>query len=313
MLKKCCEWLLCIALVSGIPSLHAAETRKNGYEELLRNIQHHNRLYFQKHSPAISDSEYDLLLRELLQIEKEHPEWVRPSSPSQTMGSDLLRDKPSSAHLRPMLSINSIQTLPELHRFWQRIKHELKTHVDYVVEEKIDGVAISLQYKHGRLEKALTRGDGLNGNDVTDHIRHIQSVPTVLEGDVPALIEIRGEIYVPKENLAAMKRQDGGKYANPRNAAAGILNTKRPLKNKLRLLHMIPHSIGFTSEPVARMQAELLNRFERFGFPARVGQTVCSSMMEIEAAISTIERNQEKLPYDIDSALRAIRGVKMVL
>ena len=312
MLKKRYALILSMTLFTAAPSLFAAEdSLKSRYEELRHEIARHDQLYYRDHQPEISDAEYDALYRELTQIEEKHPEWINLSSPSQTIGNDLNPAKPTAPHFEPMLSINSIQTKEELSRFYERNKDALKSEVHYSVEEKIDGAAISLQYENGQLKKALTRGNGVIGNDVTNHVREIKSIPAFLKGKVPKSIEIRGEVYLSKENFAGLNQKRTIKYRNPRNAAAGILNTKRPSDEPLALLHFIPHSLGFASESMANTQLELLGRFKQFGFPMKLNAMKCASLQEIESAISNREGSRKELPYEIDGVVIKVNELSL--
>lgn len=311
MTKKLYTLILYAMLFTAPLSLSAQESRRGGfkssdlkmrYDGLVSEIKHHDRLYYREHRPEVSDAQYDHLFQELLAIEEKHPEWVTPSSPSQTVGNDLDAEKPASAHYEPMLSIQSIQTGEELSRFYQRVSEELKKETAFSVEEKIDGVAVSLQYESGQLKKALTRGNGAVGNNITNHARQIKSIPLSLKGKVPKLIEIRGEIYLSKENFAALNQKRRTKYRNPRNGAAGLLNTKKPNDKPLALLDFVSHSQGFSSEPIAETQSELLNRFKQWGF-ATVNAKLCSSLNEIEEIIPNMESERRRLPYEIDGVV----------
>jgi DNA ligase (NAD+) len=304
MIKQFYALIISGAIFLSPPSAHSAEENlKSRYEELAREIARHDQLYYRENKPEISDAEYDQLYRELTAIEAKHPEWMTPSSASQWVGNDLDPNQPTSAHHEPMLSIQNVQTKGEVSRFCERVKEELKKEVTFSVEEKIDGVAISLQYENGQLKKALTRGNGMVGNDITNHARQIKSIPLFLKRKAAKIIEIRGEVYLSKENFLALNREKKTKYRNPRNGAAGLLNTKKPDDKQFALLEFIPHSLGFTSESMVKAQSELLDRFKQFGFPIKLHAARCESLQEIEKAISEIEHSRKELPYEIDGAV----------
>ena len=196
-------------------------------EELRRQLEYHNRKYYVDNAPEISDFEFDALMRELQELERAHPEYADPNSPTARIGSDLTAEFASVAHRFPMLSLGNTYSLDELHEFIGRIEKEVGR-TEFVCELKFDGTAISLTYEHGRLLRAVTRGDGTAGDDVTANVRTIRTVPLRLAGDDwPDYFEIRGEILMPYASFDRLnaEREAAGEtlFANPRNAAAGTL------------------------------------------------------------------------------------------
>ena len=196
-------------------------------EELRRQLHRHNRKYYVENAPEISDFEFDALMRELAELEREHPEYADPDSPTVRVGSDITSEFRSVRHRFPMLSLGNTYSPDELHEFVARIEREVGP-TEYVCELKFDGTAISLTYEHGRLVRAVTRGDGTQGDDVTANVRTIRSVPLRLDGDDwPDYFEIRGEILMPYASFDRLnaEREAAGEalFANPRNAAAGTL------------------------------------------------------------------------------------------
>ena len=166
-------------------------------EELRRQLEYHNHKYYVENDPSISDFEFDALMRELQQLEEAHPEFADPDSPTMRVGSDISSEFVTVRHRYPMLSLGNTYSLDELHEFLERIEREAGP-TEYVCELKFDGTAISLTYENGRLLRAVTRGDGVEGDDVTANIRTIRSVPLRLRGDGwPAYFEIRGEVLMP--------------------------------------------------------------------------------------------------------------------
>ena len=290
--------------------LAAESPEKTRYEILQQEIEKHNHSYYQKNQSLISDAAYDALMQELNRLEAKHPDWISKNSSSQKVGNGLQKNHSQAAHLSPMLSIDNTNRMEELYEFLQRIAAR-NTHFTLNVEEKIDGIALSSQYEKGLLVRALTRGDGRLGNDVTTLMKYIPSVPLRLKGNVPELLEIRGEIFISKSNFRLLNRKTKKKYAGARNAAGGILNAKRPNPDHASLLSLIPHGIGFSTEPVANTQAQLLQEFYKYGFPLKLNAKACSSFQEIESAILEFEKSKDKLDYEIDGAVLKVNELEL--
>ena len=291
------------------------------FDELCRVIHHHNDLYYQKHAPEISDQKYDSLMRELARIEKQHPEWVSPLSPSQNVGSDLDLRQKIFPHRIPMLSIQNTNEERGLRDYDQRIREQLNKaancrgrSLQYFVEEKIDGVGISLQYENGTLKQALTRGDGTRGNDITELVKNIPLIPRSIGNQTPLFMEIRGEVYMTKAEFSQIngERKRIGKkpFANSRNAAAGSLHLKDPEEIKGRNLRFFAYATGKTSESIANTQESLLKTLERFGFPVDSNGVLCRSIEEAIQAALDMEGNAESLPYEIDGAVIKVNNLK---
>ena len=196
-------------------------------EELRRQLEYHNFRYYVENAPEISDFEFDTMMRELQDLERAHPELSDPNSPSVRVGSDITSEFRSVKHRFPMLSLGNTYSLDELHEFIARIEKEAGP-TEFVCELKFDGTAISLTYEDGRLLRAVTRGDGTQGDDVTANVRTVRTVPLRLRGDDwPPYFEIRGEILMPYASFDKInaEREAAGEtlFANPRNAAAGTL------------------------------------------------------------------------------------------
>ncbi|HMO35748.1 MAG TPA: NAD-dependent DNA ligase LigA, partial [Gemmatales bacterium] len=212
---------------------------------LRQEIQKHDRLYYLEAAPVISDREYDQLMHRLLQLEKQHPELVTPDSPSQRVGGAPLQGFSQVRHTVPMLSIENTYNPEELREFDARVRKLLKNQeFDYVVEQKVDGVSVSLVYEKGLLVQAATRGDGVTGDDITANVRTIRAVPLRLnpEASPPERLEVRGEIYMPNSELSRLNclLQEKGEnlLKNPRNATAGtlkLLDSKLASERRLRI------------------------------------------------------------------------------
>src|SRR6201987_6324551 len=202
-------------------------------EQLRDEIRKHDRLYYDEATPIISDREYDRLYKELVALETQFPDLVAPDSPTQRVGGTPLKAFEQASHLIPMLSLDNTYSEDELKNFYARIQRLLPNEqIPVVIEPKVDGVAVSLVYENGRLRQAATRGDGNVGDNITQNIRTIRSVPEHLRDKEPRLLEVRGEVYMDRKGLKKLNHelQNQGLplFANPRNAAAGSLKQLDP-------------------------------------------------------------------------------------
>lgn len=241
--------------------------------ELRREIERHNRLYYVEARPEISDREFDALLRELLDLEKQHPEWVTPDSPSLRVGGEPLEGFKPVRHAVPMLSIENTYTPAELREFDARVRKLLAGDApEYIVEQKIDGVSVSLLYQDGLLVQAATRGDGTTGDDITANVRRIHDVPLRLLEHPPHLLEVRGEVYMTTSELSRLNalQQAAGErlFANPRNAAAGALKLLDPAESGRRRLRYFAHSEGRLDGLAITDHRGFLEQTRRWGLPA---------------------------------------------
>ncbi|MHC5135356.1 MAG: DNA ligase LigA-related protein, partial [Planctomycetota bacterium] len=206
-----------------------ADSIADKIQQLRNEIRRHDVLYYVHNAPELSDQQYDKLFAELKALETEHPEFLSPESPTQRVSEQPVAGFETVTHTVAMLSIDNTYNEEELRAFDERVVKGLEGNdYDYTVEPKIDGLAISLRYEKGHLIRAATRGDGTRGDDVTSNIRTIRAIPLILESkDIPDVLEVRGEIYMPKRAFAQLNalRTDAGEppFANPRNAAAGSL------------------------------------------------------------------------------------------
>ena len=205
---------------------------KQRIEELSKEIHAHNYKYYVQAEPTISDYDFDMLLNELIALEKQFPELIAPDSPTQRVGGEVTKQFKQVTHKNPMLSLGNTYSREELLEFFSRVENGLGIkNIDYVCELKYDGVAISLHYLDGLLVQAATRGDGIHGDDVTANVKTIRSVPLRLQGNYPHELEVRGEIIMPHKSFEKLnqEREDIGEppLANPRNAAAGSLKLQQ--------------------------------------------------------------------------------------
>jgi DNA ligase (NAD+) len=275
-------------------------------DELRSQIRHHDHLYYVLNQPEITDGQYDKLFAELKRLEEQRPELVTPDSPTQRVSGKPLEAFKSVRHAIPMLSIDNTYNAGELRAFDERVAKLLDTReYGYVVELKIDGLAISLRYESGLLTVAATRGDGDKGDNVTANVRTIRAVPLRLTGDdVPDVLEVRGEVYMPKKSFAALNQQkeEAGEplFANPRNAAAGSLKLLDARTTASRNLAFFAYSTGQISQPLAPTHYETLQSFKRMGLPVNPN---IKKAADIEQVIKICDHWQDKkssLDYQID-------------
>ena len=281
-------------------------------KELTEQLNQHNYNYYVLDNPVISDYEFDKLLEELIRLEKEYPEFLQPDSPTQRVGGEVTKQFAPVAHLFPMLSLGNTYSIEEIEEFDRRVQNALLQKTDYVCELKYDGVAISLVYEYGRLLRAVTRGDGIQGDDVTQNVKTIKSIPLKLFGDYPDFLEVRGEILLPHnafEKLNA-EREDTGEqpFANPRNAASGSLKlqdssevAKRELDCLLYLV--LGENLPFTTH------LESFEKLKMWGFKTPDVLKKCTSIGEIKTFIDHWDISREQLPYDIDGVVIKVNDI----
>jgi DNA ligase (NAD+) len=288
--------------------------------QLRGELAHHNRLYYTDATPEISDADYDKLFRELEELEAKHPEYEDANSPTKRVGGAPIEGFRQVAHLVPMLSIDDVFELKdadipeaELIAFYTRLQKNLGTdRVEVTVEPKIDGVAVSLVYRNGHLEYAVTRGDGSVGDDITNNVRTIKSVPLSLAAvaSIPKLFEIRGEIYMPNEEFAAMnaEREEAGlpTFANPRNSTAGTLKLLDPKIVASRPLEFLAHGLGAYEGPPLETEDAFRQLLTDFGFP-HIPVLYASSLEELLACIRQIDERRQSLGYGTDGAVVKVR------
>ena len=283
--------------------------KKERIEFLCRSLERHNHLYYIEAQPEISDREYDALLEELEILEKAHPEWADSASPTQRVGGTPLSHFETLPHARPMLSLSNTYSKEELLEFDQRTRKLLSNEpLAYILEPKIDGVAISLRYENGILVHALTRGDGTAGDDVTANVRTIRSIPLRLQTEhPPEVLEVRGEIYFDKNGFEKLnlQRQEAGiePFANPRNACAGSLKLLDATEVALRPLDALFYGTGACEGIEFNTHEELLDSLKAFGLrttPVRWKESEPAALVQ---ALDTLEAQQHDFPFEIDGAV----------
>jgi len=280
-------------------------------ERLRAEIERHNYLYHVLDRPEISDAEYDRLFRRLIELEEEHPELVTPDSPTQRVGAPPAEGFAPVPHAIPMLSLANAFDEDELRDFDRRVRELLGVDsVRYVAEPKLDGLSVELVYRDGRFVRGSTRGDGRVGEDVTSNLRTIRSIPLRLrpaDGTVPALLEVRGEVYIEKADFASLneeRRREGlAPFANPRNLAAGSLRQLDPKITAQRPLKAFFYDIGRAEGIAITTQTALLSTLPRLGLRVNPLYRVCDG---IEGAISfyrELEEGRDALPYEADGVV----------
>ena len=280
---------------------------KRQIERLREEIRRHDYLYYVLNQPEISDQKYDRLFAELKALEQANPQFITPDSPTQRVSGRPLEGFVSVRHAVPMLSMDNTYNAEELRAFDERVRRQLGSQdYDYVVELKIDGLAISLRYEGGALVTAATRGDGEVGDDVTANVRTIKAVPLVLFGDgnIPDVLEVRGEVYMPTSSFVELNkiRTETGEpvFANPRNAAAGSLKLLDARVTASRNLSFLAYSVGELSEPLAENHYQSLQRFKELGLPVNPHIKRAKDIDEVINICLSWSGKQKTLSYQID-------------
>lgn len=275
-------------------------------------IRHHEYLYYVLDAPEITDAEYDRFMVRLREIEAEFPEDVPEDSPTQRVGGRAAPDFTQVTHLTPLLSLGNIFSFDELKAFDERVRGGLPkgSRIDYVMEPKIDGLACSLIYENGKFVRAATRGDGSVGENVTANVRTIRSIPLVLTGDYPELLDVRGEVYMPRHAFMKLNEERAGKgedeFANPRNAAAGSLRQLDPNVTAKRSLSFFAYFVG---DGAREKHSESLAMLKSFGFKVSENYKVVSSIEEAWDYIENFSAKRTALSYDTDGAVIKVDAV----
>lgn len=283
--------------------------------QLRAEIEKHNRLYFLEDKPIISDPEYDKLVRELQRLEEAHPEFLEVDSPTQKVGAPLRDDFAKVTHSQRMLSLDNAFSKEDIEQFEKRalrfLGHE-KSPWSYLCELKMDGLAIEVVYKKGKLQIASTRGDGQVGEDITSNVLTIKSLPKELKRSID--LEVRGEVFIGKDAFEAMntarQRENEALFANPRNAAAGSLRQLDPSVTAKRPLQIYCYGIGLAEGIKSKTQAELLNELEALGLPTNPERKLCKTIQEAEEFYKSAQKEREALSYEIDGCVIKINEFK---
>lgn len=276
-----------------------AEKRIKELQEVLTQYGYE---YYVLDKPTISDHEYDQLLRELISLENQFPQFITPDSPTQRVGGAVLEGFKKVEHRVPMLSLSNAFNEQDLRDFDRRVRQALGEDYEYVCELKIDGLAISLRYENGKFVQGATRGDGTVGEDITVNLRTVKSIPLKLKENVT--IEVRGECFMPKKSFVELNRQREAKgeelFANPRNAAAGSLRQLDPKIAASRNLDVFLYSIGENHVSHIEKHSEFLDYLDQIGLKTNKERKVCPTLDDVLKYVEEWESKRPELPYEID-------------
>lgn len=289
------------------------ENAKIEIEKLISELNKLNHNYYVLNQPLVGDMEFDSMLRRLVELEELYPEFKTPNSPSERVGSDLNVEFIQKEHRTPMFSLSNTYSVEELEEFDTRIKKDIEGDVEYVCELKFDGTAISLTYENGLLTQALTRGNGVVGDDVTANVRTIRTIPLQLLGEVPILIEVRGEIFMPHSSFERInaEREDIGEapFANPRNAAAGTLKSQQSSVVAHRGLDCFMYGLIADGLEVSS-HFESLKLLSTWGFKVSGNNKKFSSIGDVMNFINHWDSGRKKLPYDTDGVVIKVNSTQ---
>ncbi len=288
-----------------------AEQARQRVEQLREQLNYHAKLYYEQDNPEISDYEYDMLLRELVELERQYPGLKTPDSPTERVGGAADGKFTKVIHAVKMESLQNAFSRQEIEDFIRRVGEEA-SQAEFVVEQKIDGLSVSLEYANGLFVRGSTRGDGMTGEDITENLKTIRSIPHRLSG-APEFLEVRGEVFMPKESFAAIVAQQQAEgispFKNPRNAAAGSLRQKDSAVTAARNLDIFIFNVQQSSRAF-ETHAQALDALQTLGFHVSPSRAVCRTAAEIMAEIERIGQMRRGLPYDIDGAVVKLNSLR---
>ena len=280
-------------------------------KRLREEIRQHNYKYYVENNPIISDTEFDNLLKQLEHLEQQHPNLITPDSPTQRVGGQPLEGFETVEHKTPMLSLDNTYNFDELQEFDTRIQKHVGD-VEYVVEPKIDGVGVALWYENGILQRGATRGDGIKGDDITQNIKTIRSIPLRLHTTTLNTIEVRGEIYISKQGFTQLNTTQQQKqlpiFANPRNAAAGSIRQLDPRIVAQRPLDIFIYYISYTDKPIPT-QWQAVQTLKQAGFPINPHIKKAQNLQEVITYCQQLETKRDTLNYEIDGVVIKVNSV----
>lgn len=293
---------------------------KERIEQLRNEINYHNYRYYCLNAPVISDAEYDKLFRELKELEEKFPYLITPDSPTQRVGAEPLKEFKKANHKTPMLSLDDAFSHEEIIEFDKKVKRFLgideNIEIEYTVEPKFDGVSVEIVYENGILINAITRGDGITGEDITNNVKTIKTVPLrFLEAKfpIPKRIDVRAEVIITKKEFLKLNKEQEEKgkivFANPRNAAAGSLRQLDPRVTAERKLSAFTWGIGYKEGIDFKTHEEILNTLEKWGFRIPPYRKVAKGVDEIIAGLELIESKRHNLEYEIDGAVIKVNSL----
>ncbi len=293
------------------------ENIQNRIDYLRKELIRHNGLYYESNNPEISDSEYDSLAKELEQLEKTNPLFASPDSPTKKVSGFVSSSFEQIKHSSPMLSLDNTYSQKETAKWYERIEKNLNNkNMEFTIEPKIDGVSASLTYINGSLTAGATRGDGETGEDITENIKKVKSIPHKLKTDNPPhFFELRGEIYIGKSDFRKLNEEilksAGQKFANSRNAAAGSLRQKNPQITAERKLRFFVHSFGKIDGKQFESQSDFLQYCRKCGFQLQDNFKICHSLKEIMDFMEIMINNRDLLYYEIDGLVIKVNSLQL--
>ena len=277
---------------------------KDKINSLRKELHEYNYQYYVLDNPDISDYEFDLKLKELQDLENNHPEFYDSNSPTLRVGGTVTKEFQSSIHNNPMFSLDNSYSIDELKDWEKRLRKFIDQEIEYTCELKFDGVSINLLYEEGKLIRAVTRGDGIQGDDVTVNVKTIPTAPLVLKGNYPNRFEARGEIVIPIEGLKKLNKErvsnDEEPFKNTRNTASGSLKLQDSHEVSKRPLECLLYSIKAENNSTLDSQFDALNKAKGWGFNVSKNYTIVKSIDKVHEFVNYWEKNRNELPYDID-------------
>jgi DNA ligase (NAD+) len=289
---------------------------KERIDFLRKELEYHNYRYYVLNDPVISDYEFDRMMEELIQLEKKYPEWQDPQSPSVRVGGTVTKEFPVVVHRYPMLSLSNTYDEGELNEFDRRVREGLgiSSHhsIEYFCELKIDGISISLHYQEGRLVRGVTRGDGEKGDDVTNNVKTIRSVPLRLHGNFPDDLEVRGEIFMPRSVFNALneEKEKNGEplLANPRNATGGSMKLQDSTEVARRKLDCFVYAL-LTERNFVATQEQSIHALKKMGFKTNPNSQLCKGLEEVKQYLQRWEKERFTLDYDTDGVVIKVNSL----
>ena len=283
---------------------------RNYYNKKIKELKKHNKLYFEKSSPKITDNQYDKIKKEIIDLEKKHLFLKSDFSPSNSLGYAPSKNFEKAVHRVKMLSLSNAFNLEDLENFEKKIFNYLnhKTEIEYSVEPKIDGISASLTYKNGVLVLGTSRGDGTTGEVITDNLKTIKDIPKkITDKDFPKDIDIRGEVFIKKSQFNNLKNN----FANPRNAASGSLRQKNPEVTKKIPLNFVAYTFGYFESDKIKKQSDFLKSLQKWGFKISEHNKVLKNINELENFHKRFEEDRFNLEYDVDGLVYKINNLEL--
>ncbi len=283
---------------------------KKYYKKKINDIKSHNKYYFDKSSPKISDKEYDKIKKEILELEKKYSFLKNIKSPSNTLGYTPSKNFVKYKHRVKMLSLSNAFDIEDLENFEKKIFNYInkKIEIEYSVEPKIDGISASLTYKNGLLVMGTSRGDGTTGEVITENLKTIKDIPQkITNKDFPKDIDIRGEVFIEKDDFNKLKND----FANPRNAASGSLRQKNPLETKKIPLNFVAYTYGYFQSDKIKKQSDFLSSLKKWGFKTNEHNKVLKTIRDLESFHKKFENDRFDLRYDVDGLVYKINSLDL--